>query len=162
MQETWVWPLSFPWRRERLTHSSILAWRIPWTVQSMASQRIRHDWATFTHSSPTRYKTKQKNFCFWRVGSKSRVLCMPPAHKHQEKDGQTTEATLPAWPLDTPLLSTHIRIQLTPSQRGIKQRNLLLVVASSHYNKGPNKALSEFLVASDQFLFIQEAKSPGH
>ena len=25
------------------THSSILAWRIPWTVQSMGLQRIRHD-----------------------------------------------------------------------------------------------------------------------
>ena len=35
------------------THSSILAWRIPWTeetgrVQSMGSQRVRHDWATNT------------------------------------------------------------------------------------------------------------------
>ena len=33
------------------THSSILAWRIPWTeepgrLQSMGSQRVRHDWAT--------------------------------------------------------------------------------------------------------------------
>ena len=25
------------------THSSILAWRIPWTIQSMGSQRVRHD-----------------------------------------------------------------------------------------------------------------------
>ena len=35
------------------THSSIIAWRIPWTeepgsLQSMGSQRVRHDWATFT------------------------------------------------------------------------------------------------------------------
>ena len=34
------------------THSSILAWRIPWTetgrLQSMGSQRVRHDWATYT------------------------------------------------------------------------------------------------------------------
>ena len=33
------------------THSSILAWRIPWTeesgaLQSMGSQRVRHDHAT--------------------------------------------------------------------------------------------------------------------
>ena len=33
------------------THSIILAWRIPWTeesgrLQSMGSQRVRHDWAT--------------------------------------------------------------------------------------------------------------------
>ena len=25
------------------THSSILAWRIPWTVQSMGSQRVGND-----------------------------------------------------------------------------------------------------------------------
>ena len=36
------------------THSSILAWRIPWReepggLQSMGSQRVRHDWATNTH-----------------------------------------------------------------------------------------------------------------
>ena len=29
-------------------HSSILAWRIPWTVWSMRSLRVRHNWATFT------------------------------------------------------------------------------------------------------------------
>ena len=29
-------------------HSSILAWRIPWTVQSMGLQRVGHDWVTFT------------------------------------------------------------------------------------------------------------------
>ena len=34
---------------EMATHSSILAWRIPWTeeyggLQSMGSQRVRHDW----------------------------------------------------------------------------------------------------------------------
>ena len=34
------------------THSSILAWRIPWTeepgrLQAVGSQRVRHDWVTF-------------------------------------------------------------------------------------------------------------------
>ena len=38
---------------EKNTLSSILAWRIPWTeepgrIQFMGSQRVRHDWATFT------------------------------------------------------------------------------------------------------------------
>ena len=45
MWETWV--LSLGWedtlQKEKATHSSILAWRIPWTVQSIASQRVRHD-----------------------------------------------------------------------------------------------------------------------
>ena len=35
--------------KEKVTHSSILAWRIPWTekpgrLQSTGSQRIRQDW----------------------------------------------------------------------------------------------------------------------
>ena len=42
--------------KEMATHSSILAWRIPWTeklggLQSMGSQRVGHNWATsLTHS----------------------------------------------------------------------------------------------------------------
>ena len=37
-----------PLEKGATTHSSILAWRIPWTVQSMGSQRVGHDRATFT------------------------------------------------------------------------------------------------------------------
>ena len=52
MWETWV--LSLGWEdsleKGKATHSSILAWRIPWAVSSMGSQRVGHDWATFTHS----------------------------------------------------------------------------------------------------------------
>ena len=32
-----------PLEKGKATHSSILAWRIPWTIQSMGSQRVRHD-----------------------------------------------------------------------------------------------------------------------
>ena len=40
-----------PLEKGKATHSSILAWRIPWTeepggLQSMGSQRVGHDWAT--------------------------------------------------------------------------------------------------------------------
>ena len=50
MQETWVGSLSWkdPLEKGKATHSSILAWRIPWTIQSMGLQRVRYDWATFT------------------------------------------------------------------------------------------------------------------
>ena len=53
MRETWVWSLGWddPLEKGKATHSSILAWRIPWTLQSMGSQRVRHDWATFTFTS---------------------------------------------------------------------------------------------------------------
>ena len=51
MQETRVWypHQEDPLKKEMATHSSILAWKIPWTeepggLQSMGSQRVRHDW----------------------------------------------------------------------------------------------------------------------
>ena len=50
MQDTWVQSLGWedPLEKEMATHSSILAWRISWTeepggLQSMGSQRVRHD-----------------------------------------------------------------------------------------------------------------------
>ena len=53
MRETQVWSLGRedPLEKEMVTHSSILAWRIPWTeypgrLQSTGSQRVGHDWAT--------------------------------------------------------------------------------------------------------------------
>ena len=55
MQETQVWSLGRedPLKKEMTTHSNILAWRSPWTeepgwLQSMGSQRVRHDWETNT------------------------------------------------------------------------------------------------------------------
>ena len=50
MQETWVRSLGWedPLEKEMATHSSILAWRIPWTeepggLQSMGLQRVEYD-----------------------------------------------------------------------------------------------------------------------
>ena len=45
MWETWVRSLSWDDLLEKgmATHSSILDWRIPWTIQSMGSQRVGHD-----------------------------------------------------------------------------------------------------------------------
>ena len=50
LQETRVWFLGWedPLEKEMTTHSRILAWRIPQTVQSMGSQTVEHDWATNT------------------------------------------------------------------------------------------------------------------
>ena len=53
MWETWVLSLGWedPLEKGTATHSSILAWRIPWTeepgkLQSMGLQRVGHDGAT--------------------------------------------------------------------------------------------------------------------
>ena len=46
--ETWVWSLGRedPLEKEMATHSSTLAWRIPWTEEPGAwgRQRVRHGW----------------------------------------------------------------------------------------------------------------------
>ena len=49
MQETWIQSLGLedPLEKEMATHSSILAWEIPWTeepggLQIMGSQRVRY------------------------------------------------------------------------------------------------------------------------
>ena len=55
MLETWLQSLDqeYPLEKGMATHSSTLAWRIPWTeeprLQSMGSQRVRHDSATNTY-----------------------------------------------------------------------------------------------------------------
>ena len=53
MQETEVWSpgQEDPLEKEMATHSSIFAWRILWTeepgmLQSLGSQRVRHNWVT--------------------------------------------------------------------------------------------------------------------
>ena len=59
MWETWVRSLSQEdhLEREMAAHSSILAWRIPWTeepggLQSTGSERVGHDTKTLTRGSP--------------------------------------------------------------------------------------------------------------
>ena len=62
MQETQVWTLSWEdlLEKEMASHSSILAWRIPWTeepggLQSVVeSQSVRHDLATNTFTFITK------------------------------------------------------------------------------------------------------------
>ena len=56
MQETWIHSLGQENSLEEkmVTHSSILAWKIPWTegpggLQSIGSQRVGHDCCNLAH-----------------------------------------------------------------------------------------------------------------
>ena len=58
MQETLVQSLGWedPLEKGMATYSNIPAWKIPWVaklggLQSMGSQRVRHDWATSTRTT---------------------------------------------------------------------------------------------------------------
>ena len=77
MQETWVQSLGRedPLEKEMATHSSILAWRIPWMeepggLQSTGSQRVGHDWATSLHFLLKRNGKSleiTRDVCLWRI-----------------------------------------------------------------------------------------------
>ena len=62
MRETWVQSLGWedPLEKGMATQSSILAWRIPWTVQSMGSKRVRHDFYLRYRQHPFRDCSKPK------------------------------------------------------------------------------------------------------
>ena len=68
MQETLVQSLGWedPLEKEKATHSSILAWRTPWTTVH-GSQRVGHDWATFTFTffSLSSLLFMERSFGFW-------------------------------------------------------------------------------------------------
>ena len=67
MQETWIRSLgqAGPLEKEMATHSSVLAWEIPWTAepgspQSLGSQRVGHNLAT---------KEQQQLLYWWHMKS---------------------------------------------------------------------------------------------
>ena len=68
MQETRAQSLGWedPLEKGMATHSSILAWKIPWTeepgsyIQSMVLQRVGHDWANSLHFTLQRLPKSQR------------------------------------------------------------------------------------------------------
>ena len=73
MQETWVQSLGWedPLEKEMATHSSILAWKTPWTeepggLQSMGSHRVGHNRVTSLHFT---YLPPEKAVCRSRSNS---------------------------------------------------------------------------------------------
>ena len=70
MRETRIWSLGWedPLVKEVATHSSTLAWRIPWMeepgrLQSTGSQRVGHDWVTSL--SLSLYKLYHDKLLLW-------------------------------------------------------------------------------------------------
>ena len=85
-QETWVRSLGWEdlLEKEMATHSSILAWKIPWKeepgrLQSMGSQRVGHNWATFTFyfKLVIAFLPRRKRFLISWLQSVSTVILEP-------------------------------------------------------------------------------------
>ena len=115
MWETWVQTLGWedPLEKGMATHSSILAGRIPWTeqpggLQSMGSQRIRHNWATNTFTDIHREKsmwrsTQEENHVKtddeWCI-SKSRNSkgCLETTRNSEVRKDSPAQVLEGAWP----------------------------------------------------------------
>ena len=106
MQETQVGSLGWkgPLEKAMATHSDILAWRIPWTegpggLQSMRSQRVRHDWATNFSGSMWLYLQKlpyiNMNLTQVYTCSPSRTPLPPPSPSHPSGSSQCTSPEHP-------------------------------------------------------------------
>ena len=106
MQETWVqsWDWDDPLEKETATHSSILAWEIPWTeepgglhtvhevaksqtqlsgwhlgyIQSMRLQRVGHNWVADT-SLHLQFKILTKEEYLW-VAKSLIAICLKKTH----------------------------------------------------------------------------------
>ena len=96
MRETWVRSLGRedPLEKEMATHSSTLAWKIPWTeksgrLQSMGSQRVGHDWVTSLSLSNPNCQDLMPDGVKWswcnnrnKVHNKRNVFESPRNHPH--------------------------------------------------------------------------------
>ena len=83
------------------THCIILAWRIPWTeepgrLQSMGSQRLRHDLAT-EHTTSWQQPADTKHVCYPVKGTSAGPLCPGPSLQ-----GHMFPSLVMAWNLQDP------------------------------------------------------------
>ena len=100
MLETWVWSLGWedPLEKEMSTHSSILAWEIPWTeepdrLEFMRSQKVGLNWTMTTNLPSVQFSSVQ----FISVAQSYPTLCDPmncsmpglPVHHHLPEFTQT-------------------------------------------------------------------------
>ena len=97
------WVGKIPWRRKLAIYSSTLAWKIPWTeepvrLQSMGSQKVKHNWATSLHI-PYLYLTLPIPYLTYTLPSPY-LLPSPLAENRQCRVLQLNNCPLsPGWPL---------------------------------------------------------------
>ena len=128
MQETQVQSLGQedPPENRMATHSSILAWEIPWTekpggLQFMGWQRIRHDWATkhththtHTHSNMGLPRGLRGRICLSMQETQQMWIQSPGQEDPLEKE-MTTQSSIFAWRI--PWTEVRGRLQSLGSQR---------------------------------------------
>ena len=123
MWETSVRSLGWedPLEKGKATHSSILAWRIPWNTQPRKLQRVQNDWATFTF---TFHLSTWKEF--HQVVEKGRVFLF----EHQFSSVQSlSRVQLFATPW---IAACQASLSITNSQSSPRLTSIESVMPSSH------------------------------
>ena len=109
------------------THSSILAWRIPWTeepdrLQSTGSQRIGHNWSDLAHTHTHTHQGKKLKFrpsmgIHLMVINQVAYMCMIPLFLHfflTIKRGNGTHIMVcgagQVWPVKKRRFKAHVKI----------------------------------------------------
>ena len=138
-----------PLEKGMATHSSILAWRIPWTeepggLQSMRLQRVGHDWATEPFDFP--------NFCifsslFFLLKKWTHSFLSPPFSWKSSSNIAKNHRLLTFWPFrNTGSLGTWVAIGtsftkcVTTSSMGLN-----LSYLQWFYHRPPSMPQSTFL-----------------
>ena len=116
MQETkemWVWSLGwkYPMEEAMATHSSTLAWRIPWTeepggLSSMWLQRVGHDWSNSAHT-----------WDLWDTMKKKKTKTHSISFLEEEKEKGTESTFTAIMAEDFPNLEGEINTQIHKAQK---------------------------------------------
>ena len=136
MQETRVWSLG--WKdsleKEMAAHSSILAWKIPWTAEpgrlpSMGSRRVGHDWVTSLH-----FKDSEQihlNQVTW-VGAFTILKISTEVSQTQFNTSQTA-------------YFTHLCIHRTGNNAGNRTGNWWMLDKWRNLGSGPQEGIFQFI-----------------
>ena len=118
---SFYYPPSWILEKEIATHSSILAWKIPWTeepgrLQSMGLQRVGNDWATwlYFHKPSTKRKQQKPNLAHsktdgWMATDLAvmrKLKPQPAAGKDKKQPGCASE--IQAWGCQV-LFKVHVK-----------------------------------------------------
>ena len=117
------------------THSSILAWRIPWTeepggIQSIGSQRVKHEWSDLACMF-------RQQVCFKGIGKQTGK---PSSKMWSEKSRQ--EVHFSKKYNSNSIYKIKVRT-LVCNRRKLFKKNLYLIEKDRKYSKINNDAISE-------------------
>ena len=150
MWKTRVWSLGQedPLEKEMGTHSSTLAWRIPWmeepgTLQSMGSQRVRYNWVTSFSLSHTHTHTHTHCWCCCSVSQSCPILCDP------------MDCSTPGLPVPYHLLE-FAQVHVHCIGDAVQQSHPLTPSSPSVLNLSQHQGLFQWVICSHQMTKILE------